>query len=184
MKIHSNVLVFRPQLLPMALLHSHRVNINLLHLFSKWSFQVGFLSRKTPRYLACLKVSSRCPLSFNVLVVLHFNAPRSWMEFTPSSLPFYCKKKKQFFKYNLGKFLKYITFSSYSLIIFESLPKLYLKNWFFQLNVKMEGVNFIPDLEALRPLVPPGKNDHISLTRMQNLCKVVGFIEGRAAIFA
>ena len=57
--------------------------------------------------------------------------------------------KKQFFTYNLGKFLKYITFSSCSLIIFESLPKLYLKTCFFQLNVKMEGVSSIHDLGAL-----------------------------------
>ena len=70
------------------------------------------------------------------------------MEFTSSTLPVYCKKK-QFFKYNLGNFFKYITFSSCSLIIFESLPKLYLKNYFFQLNVKMEGVNSIHDLGAL-----------------------------------
>ena len=74
------------------------------------------------------------------------------MEFiTPSTLPVNLKKK-QFFKYNLGKFLKYITFSSCSLIIFESLPKLYLKIAFFLLNVKMEGVNSIYDLGALARL--------------------------------
>ena len=55
----------------------------------------------------------------------------------------------KFFKYNLGKFLKYITFTSFSLIIFESLPKLYFKNSFFQLNVKMEGLNSIHNLGAL-----------------------------------
>ena len=72
MKIHSSVSGFKPQLLPIALLHRQRVVINLLHLFSKSSFQVSFLSRMTPRYLACLEISRRCPFSSNVLVVLHF----------------------------------------------------------------------------------------------------------------
>ena len=61
------------------------------------------------------------------------SAPRSWMKFTPSPLSIYCKQK-QFFKYNLGKFLKYIAFLSCSLIIFESLPKLYLKICFFSIK--------------------------------------------------
>ena len=51
--------------------------------------------------------------------------------------------KKKFFKYNLVKFLKYITFSS-SLIIFESLPKLYLKNCFFSIKCQNGGVEFHP----------------------------------------
>ena len=59
------------------------------------------------------------------------------MEFTPSTLPVYCK-------YNLGKFLKYITFSSCSLIIFESLPKLYLKNCFFSIKCQNGGGKFHP----------------------------------------
>ena len=70
------------------------------------------------------------------------SAPRSRMGFTPSTLPIYCKKKKQFFKYNLGKFLKYITFSSCSSIIFGSLPKLYLKNCFFS-NKCQNGLKLI-----------------------------------------
>ena len=71
MNINSSMSGFRPQLLPMALLHSHRVAINLLHLFSKGSFQVSFLSRTTIRYLACLENSSRCLFSFSVLLILH-----------------------------------------------------------------------------------------------------------------
>ena len=65
------------------------------------------------------------------------------MEFTPSTLPVY-SKKKQFFKYNLRKFLKYITVSSCSLIIFESLPKLYLKNRFFSIKWQNGGGKFHP----------------------------------------
>ena len=53
-------------------------------------------------------------------------------------------QKKQFFKNNLGKFLKYITFSSCSLIIFESLPKLYLENCFFSINCQNGGGEFHP----------------------------------------
>ena len=71
------------------------------------------------------------------------SALRSWMEFTPSTLTFYWQKK-QFFKYNLGKFLKYITFSSCSLNIFESLPKLYLKNCFFSIKCQNGGGEFYP----------------------------------------
>ena len=52
--------------------------------------------------------------------------------------------KKQFFKYNLGEFLNYITFSSCSLIIFESLPKLYLKNCFFSIKCQNGGGKFHP----------------------------------------
>ena len=62
---------FRPQLLPIALLQSQRLVINLWHLFSKCSFQVILLSRITPRYLARLEISRGCPLSTSVLVVLH-----------------------------------------------------------------------------------------------------------------
>ena len=58
-------------IITLPLLHSQRNVINLLHLFSKWSFQVSFLSRMTPRYLACLEISRRCPYSFSVIVVLH-----------------------------------------------------------------------------------------------------------------
>ena len=57
--------------------------------------------------------------------------------------------KKQFFKYNLGKFLKYITFSSCSSIIFESLPKLYLKICFFSIKCQNGEGNSIHDLGAL-----------------------------------
>ena len=57
------------------------------------------------------------------------------------NLPVYCKKK-QFFTYNLGKFLKYITFSSCSLIIFDSLTKLYLKNCFFSIKCQNGGGKF------------------------------------------
>ena len=72
MKIHSSVSGFRPQLLPIALLPSQRVVINFLHLFSKWSYQVSFLSGITPRYLARLEISRLRPFSSSVLVVLHF----------------------------------------------------------------------------------------------------------------
>ena len=54
-----------------ALLHSQRVVMNFLHLLSKWSFQVSLLSRITPRYLARLQISRRCPFSSSVLVALH-----------------------------------------------------------------------------------------------------------------
>ena len=53
-------------------------------------------------------------------------------------------RKKQFFKYNLGEFLKYITFSSCSLIIFESFPKLYLRNCFFSVKCQNGGGKFHP----------------------------------------
>ena len=43
-----------------------------------------------------------------------------------------------------GMFLKYITFSSCSLIIFESLPKLYLKNCFFSIKCQNGGDKFHP----------------------------------------
>ena len=52
--------------------------------------------------------------------------------------------KKQFFKYNLEKFLKYITFSSCSSIIFGSLPKLYLNNCFFSIECQNGGGKFHP----------------------------------------
>ena len=51
-------------------------------------------------------------------------------------------QRKQFFKYNLEKFLKYITFSSCSSIIFESLSKLYLKNCFFSIKCQNGGGKF------------------------------------------
>ena len=53
-------------------------------------------------------------------------------------------QKKQFFKYNLGKLLKYITFSSCSLIIFESLPKLYLKTCFLSIKCQNGRGKFHP----------------------------------------
>ena len=79
--------------------------------------------------------------------------------------------KEQFFTYNLGKFLKYITFSSCSLIIFKSLPKLYLKNCFFQLNFKMEGVSSIHDLGAVAymQVLYPGPVLLVSPTNFNNL---------------
>ena len=53
-------------------------------------------------------------------------------------------QKEPFFKYNLGKFLKYITFSSCSLIIFENLSKWYLKICFFSIKCQNGGGKFHP----------------------------------------
>ena len=76
------------------------------------------------------------------------SAPRSWMEFTPSTLPVYCKKNN-FSNIFWGNF--------WSVLLFQVVLQLYLKvcpnyTWkitFFQLNVKMEGVNSIHDLGIL-----------------------------------
>ena len=74
---------------------------------------------------------------------VRLSALRSWMEFTPSNLPFY-RKKKQFFEYNLGKFLNHITLLSYSSIILKSFHKLYLKNCFFFFNKIVKWRGYIP----------------------------------------
>ena len=63
--------LWRSTAVPIAFLHSQRVAINLLQLFSKWSFPVSFLSRMALRYLACLEISRRCPFSSSIPFVLH-----------------------------------------------------------------------------------------------------------------
>ena len=81
-------------------------------------------------------------------------------------------QKKQFFKYNLGKFLKYITFLSSSLIIFESLPKLYLKNCFFSIKCQNRGGKFHPRSgSSWAPLTKKNLNiyQYISTFNVENI---------------